>query len=60
MWHVWGRGALHVGFFLWRPMGKRVLGRRRRTWENNIKMDLKWDWRARNELICLRIGTSDW
>jgi hypothetical protein len=27
--------------FLWRPEGRRPLGRRRRRWEDNIKMDLR-------------------
>jgi len=26
-----------------KPEGKRPLGRRRRGWEDDIKMDLKWD-----------------
>ena len=37
---------------------KRPLGRRRRRWEDNIKMDLKeigWEW---SRLIWLRIGKS--
>jgi len=29
--------------FLGKPEGKRPLGRRRRGWEDDIKMDLKWD-----------------
>jgi hypothetical protein len=36
MWHAWGRGEVLVG----RPEGKRPLGRPRRRWEDNIKMDL--------------------
>jgi hypothetical protein len=28
-----------------KPEGKRPLGRRRRRWENNIKMDIReWGW----------------
>jgi hypothetical protein len=27
--------------FMWRPEGKRTLGRPRRKWEGNIKMDLE-------------------
>jgi hypothetical protein len=34
-----------------KPEGKRPLGRQRRRWVGNIKMD-------RIGLICLRIGTS--
>jgi hypothetical protein len=34
-----GRGAYRV--LVWRPEGKRPLGRHRRRWEDNIKMDLR-------------------
>jgi hypothetical protein len=40
MWHAWGRGEVLVG----RPEGKRPLGRPRRRWEDNIKMDLREIW----------------
>ena len=33
-----GRGVHKV--LVWKPEGKRALGRRRRRWEDNIKMDL--------------------
>jgi hypothetical protein len=42
MWHAWGgegRGAYRV--LVGRPEGKRPLGRPRRRWEDNIKMDLR-------------------
>jgi hypothetical protein len=32
MWHAWGRGDVFTGF---------CLGRTRRRWEDNIKMDLR-------------------
>jgi hypothetical protein len=35
-----GRG-MHIGFWLGTPEGKRPIGRRRRRWEYNIKMDLR-------------------
>jgi hypothetical protein len=35
-----GRGEVHTGFWLGQPEGKRPFGRRRRRWEDNIKMDL--------------------
>jgi hypothetical protein len=41
-----------------RPQGKIPLGRPRRRWEDNIRMDLQeilWGWTG---LIWLRIGTS--
>jgi hypothetical protein len=34
-----GRGVYRV--LVWRPEGKRPLGRPRRRWEDNIKMDLR-------------------
>jgi hypothetical protein len=33
------RGAYRV--FMWRPEGKRPLGRPRHMWENDIKMDIE-------------------
>jgi hypothetical protein len=36
-----GRGEVFTGFWLGRPEGKRPLGRPRRKWEDNIKMDLR-------------------
>jgi hypothetical protein len=42
MWHAWGgerRGVCR--FLVGRPKGKRSLGRPRRRWEDNIKMDLR-------------------
>jgi hypothetical protein len=38
-----------------KPEGKRPLGRPRRRWEDNIRMDLREVWTG---LIWLRIGTS--
>ncbi|KAJ4431435.1 hypothetical protein ANN_20032 [Periplaneta americana] len=41
------------------PEGKRHLGRPRRRWEDNIKIDLRrWNMMIENGLILLRIGTS--
>jgi hypothetical protein len=40
-----------------KPEGKRPLGRPRRRWVNNIKMDLREDGMVRIGLIWLRIGT---
>jgi hypothetical protein len=41
MWRVWleGRGVHRV--LVGKPEGKRTLGRPRRRWEDNIKMDLQ-------------------
>jgi hypothetical protein len=41
MWHAWGRGYVYR-VLVWRPEGKRPLGRPRRRWEDNIKLDLNW------------------
>jgi hypothetical protein len=42
-----------------KPEGKRPLGRSRRRWVDNIKMDLREiGWDGMDELIWLRIGTT--
>ena len=42
-----------------KPDGKKPLGRPRRRWEDNIKMDLQEvEWRAWTGLIWPRIGTD--
>jgi hypothetical protein len=41
-----------------KPEGRRLLGRRRRRWVNNNKMDLKRDRMRWIGLIWLRIETS--
>jgi hypothetical protein len=54
-----GRGAYMV--LVGRPEGRRPLGRPRRRWEDNIKMDLQevgWGGGAWTGLIWLRIGTG--
>jgi hypothetical protein len=38
MWHAWGRGEVFKVFWLGGP---KVLGRPRRRWKDNIKMDLR-------------------
>jgi hypothetical protein len=47
-----GRGAYRI--FVGRSEGRRALGRPRRNWEDNMKMDLQ-DWTG---LVWLRIGTG--
>jgi hypothetical protein len=39
MWHAWGRGVYRV--LVGRRECKRPLGRPRRSWENDIKMDFR-------------------
>jgi hypothetical protein len=42
-----------------KPEGRRPLGRPRRRWEDNIKMDLREvGWGAQTGLMWLRIGTG--
>jgi len=38
---------------------KKPLGRPGRRWENNIKMDPKWDVMGLSRLKCLRIATRE-
>ena len=40
MWHVWRKGEVCTMFWWGNLEGKRPLGRPRRRWEDNIKMDL--------------------
>jgi hypothetical protein len=40
------------------PEGKKPLGRPRRRWEDNIRMDIRYDGVVWTGLIWLRIGTS--
>jgi hypothetical protein len=49
-----GRGAYRI--FVERPEGRRPLGKPRHRWENNMKIDLQWDWGAWTGFIWLRIG----
>jgi hypothetical protein len=53
-----GEGRAVYGILVTRPKGKRLLGRRRSRWEDNIKMDLKeigisgvnWIWLAQDKV----------
>jgi hypothetical protein len=40
MWHAWGRERC-LQVLVWRPEGKKPLGRPRRRWEDNIKLDVR-------------------
>ena len=51
-----GRGVHKV--LVWKPEGKRPLGRPRRRWENNIKTDLQWEGVVGTRWSWLRIGTG--
>ena len=51
------RGVFRV--LVWKPEGKRPLGRPRRRWEDNIKMDLQeWDVGVWTGSSWFRIGTG--
>jgi hypothetical protein len=41
MWRVWGRIEVCTRALVGKPEGKRPMGKPRRRWENNIKMDLQ-------------------
>lgn len=53
-----GGGGGAYGVLVGKPEGKRILGKRRRRWYNNKKMDLKLVGRAGTGLIWLRVWTS--
>jgi len=36
-----GKGEVYIGFWWGKPEGRRPLGRPRRKWEHNIKMDVQ-------------------
>jgi hypothetical protein len=40
MWHVWATGNVHHTVLV--GGGKKTLGRPKRRWKDNIKMDFKW------------------
>ena len=42
---MWGRGELYTDVLVRKHVGKRLLVRPRRRWEDNIKMDLQ-------EVVC--------
>jgi hypothetical protein len=50
---------VYTGFWVGTPEGQRPLGRPRRRWEDNIKMDLQ-DVGAWTGAVLPRIGTGDW
>jgi hypothetical protein len=52
------RGPPGMNIGVWLESQKRPLGRPERRWEDNIKMDLRWDDVVWTRLIWLRIRTS--
>jgi hypothetical protein len=53
-----GRGVYRV--LVWRPEGKRPLGRPRRRWKDNIKMDLREIWIDEANWIRLAQNRVQW
>jgi hypothetical protein len=41
MWYVWRKGDVFTGFWLGSPKIKSPMGRPRRRWDDNIKLDLR-------------------
>jgi hypothetical protein len=59
MWHLWRRKRREAYSILVGRPERRTLGRSRRRWEDNIKMNLQEvGWMTGIELIWLRIGTG--
>jgi hypothetical protein len=56
---TYGEKRIAYRFLVWKPEGKRPLGRPRRRWEDNIKLNLQEvGWEAWTGLIWFRIGTG--
>jgi hypothetical protein len=60
MWHACGKGRDVYRVLVVRPEGKRPLGRPRRKWEDNIKMDLREIGIDRTNLIQLAPVRVQW
>ena len=60
MWHVWGerRGVYRV--LVRKPKGKRLLGRPKRRWDVNIKMDLQEGDRGSLDWIDMAQNRDSW
>jgi hypothetical protein len=61
MQHAWGKRGMRIRILVGKPEGKRPLGRPRRKWEDNIRINV----REREDgvvwigLISLKIVTSE-
>jgi hypothetical protein len=59
MWHLWRRGRRDAYGILVRRPERRTLGRPRRRWDDNIKINLQEvGWRTWTGLIWFRTGTG--
>ena len=57
MWYVWVTERVHTGFYWGNLIGKRSHIRRRRKWEDNIRMDVtEIDWEAVDRIDLTRDG----
>jgi len=57
MQRLWRRGEVYTEFCWGKPEGKRPLGKPRRRWEDNIKMNLQEvGWEVWTRSSWLRIG----
>jgi len=59
MQHVWGRGETYTGF-CWGNLRKSPLGRPRRRWEDNIKIDFQEGGCGCVDCIELAQGRDSW
>ena len=57
--NVWISPEVHI-VLVGKPEGKRPLGRRRRRWEDNIKMDLRKVGCDAGDWIALAEGRDKW
>jgi hypothetical protein len=61
MWHVWGRREVYTGFWWGTSERKKPLGRPKRRWEYNNRLDFKEKgFTTLTGLILLKIQTSGW
>ena len=59
MWHVWRKGEVCTRFW-WGNLRERPLGRPRRRWEDNIKMDLEEVGRGYEDWMGLAQDRDGW
>jgi hypothetical protein len=60
MWYAWGRGEILTGFWLGGPKARDHWEEPRRSWEDNIKMDLREIGIDRENWIQLVQDTVKW
>ena len=60
MWHVWRKREVCTRFWWGNLRGKRPMGKLRRRWEDNIKMDLQEMGRGCGEWVELTQDRDRW